>query len=75
MSEYKITTTIGNLFVTAPSKKQAAIAARQDPRFDGAQIKRIGLHKLRDTGARRNQAAETIKCIPSKFLSFNAQQL
>jgi len=47
MSEYKITTTIGNLFVIAPSKKQAAIAARQDPRFDGAQIKKISLYKKR----------------------------
>ena len=47
MNEYKITTTIGNLFVIAPSKKQAAIAARQDPRFDGAQIKKISLYKKR----------------------------
>jgi hypothetical protein len=75
MAEYKIITTAGRFFVTAPSKKHAAIVARQDPRFDGVKIKRIARHKLRDTGARRNQAAETIKCIPSKFLSFNSQQL
>jgi hypothetical protein len=48
MNEYKITTTIGDLFVTASSRKHAAIVARQDPRFDGAQIKKIGLHKLRE---------------------------
>lgn len=75
MNEYKLTTTIGDLFVTASSRKHAATVAREDPRFDGVQITRIGLHKLRDLGARRNQVAETLKCIPSKFLSFNAQQL
>ena len=75
MNEYKITTTIGDLFVTASSRKHAASVAREDPRFDGTQIKRIARHKLRDLGARRNQAAETLKCIPSKFLSFNSQQL
>ena len=47
MAEYKIITTGGRFFVTAPSKKQAAIAARQDPRFDGAQIKKISNHKAR----------------------------
>ena len=47
MAEYKIITTGGRFFVTAPSKKQAAIAARQDPRFDGAQIKKISLYKKR----------------------------
>ena len=47
MNEYKITTTIGDLFVTASSRKHAAIAARQDPRFDGAQIKKISNHKAR----------------------------
>ena len=48
MTEYKITTTIGDLFVTASSRKHAATVAREDPRFDGTQIKRIGLHKRRE---------------------------
>jgi hypothetical protein len=75
MNEYKITTTIGNLFVTASSRKHAAIVAQEDPRFDGVKIKRIARHKLRDLDGRKNQVAETLKCIPSKFLSFNSQQL
>jgi hypothetical protein len=48
MTEYKITTSVGDLFVTASSRKHAAIVARQDPRFDGVQIKKIGLHKRRE---------------------------
>ena len=48
MAEYKIITTGGQFFVDAPSRKQAAIVARQDPRFDGAQIKKIGVHKRRE---------------------------
>jgi hypothetical protein len=47
MNEYKITTSVGDLFVTASSRKHAAIVARQDPRLDGAQIKKISLYKKR----------------------------
>ena len=47
MNEYKLTTTIGDLFVTAPSRKHAATAARKDPRFDGVQIKKVTRHKSR----------------------------
>ena len=47
MNEYKIKTTIGDFFVTASSRKHAAIAAREDPRFDGTQIKKVGLYKKR----------------------------
>ena len=75
MTEYKITTTIGDLFVTASSRKHAATVAREDPRFDGTQIKKVARHKLRHRDACKNQAMEALKCIPSKFLSFNSQQL
>jgi hypothetical protein len=47
MNEYKITTSVGDLFVTASSRKHAAIVARQDPRLDGAQIKKVSLYKQR----------------------------
>ena len=47
MNEYKITTTIGDLFVTASSRKHAATVAREDPRFDGTQIKKVSLYKPR----------------------------
>ena len=70
MSEYKITTTIGNLFVTASSRKHSAIVAREDPRLDGAQVKKVTRHKLRHRDACKNQAMETLKRIPTKFLSF-----
>ena len=47
MNEYKLTTTIGDLFVTAPSRKHVATIAREDPRFDGVRIKKIARHKAR----------------------------
>ncbi len=47
MNEYKITTTIGDLFVTASSRKHAATVAREDSRLDGAQIKKVSLYKQR----------------------------
>jgi hypothetical protein len=75
MNEYKITTTIGDLFVTASSRKHAATVAREDPRFDGTQIRKVTRHKLRHRDACKNQYIAGLKCIPSKFLSFNAQQL
>ncbi len=71
MNEYKIKTIIGDFFVTASSRKHAAIAARKDSRFDRTQIMSIGQHKLRSQDARRNQAMEQVKRIPSKFLRFN----
>ena len=75
MNEYKITTTIGDLFVTASSRKHVATIAQEDPRFDGVQIKKIARHKLRHRDACKNQNIAGLKCIPSKFLSFNSQQL
>ena len=47
MSEYKITTTIGDLFVTASSRKHAATVAREDPHLDGVKIKKVSLYKPR----------------------------
>jgi hypothetical protein len=70
MTEYKITTSVGDLFVTASSRKHAATVAREDPRFDGVQIKKVTRHKLRHRDACKNQAMEMIKRTPSKFLSF-----
>jgi hypothetical protein len=67
MNEYKITTTIGDLFVTSSSRKQAAIAAREDPRFDGVKIKKIGLHKRRDL-----EASDTINRTSGKFVKYNS---
>jgi len=48
MAEYKILTTGGRFFVTAPSKKQAAIIFRQQDHHEDAQITKIGLHKRRE---------------------------
>ena len=67
MTEYKITTSVGDLFVTASSRKHAASVAQEDPRFDGAQIKKIGLHKRRDL-----EASDTINRTPGKFLKYNS---
>ena len=47
MNEYMITTTIGDLFVTASSRKHAATVAREDPRLDGTQIMKVTRHKSR----------------------------
>ena len=75
MNEYKLTTTIGDLFVTASSRKHAATVAQEDRRFDGAQIKKVTRHKLRHRDACKNQNRDGLKCIPGKFLSFNSEQL
>ena len=45
MNEYKITSTIGVLFVTASSRKHAAIVAQEDPRLDGVNIEKVSLYK------------------------------
>jgi hypothetical protein len=48
MAEYKIITTGGRFFVTAPSRKQAAITFRQQAHHEDVQIMKIGLHKRRE---------------------------
>jgi hypothetical protein len=49
MANYKILTTDGRFFVTAPSRKQAAIIFRQQAHHEDVQIMKIGLHKRRES--------------------------
>ena len=70
MNEYKITTTIGDLFVTASSRKHAATVVRQDPRFDGAQIKKIGNHKARRSGMKTVYKAGKLKSMNDRKIVY-----
>ena len=70
MTEYKITTSVGDLFVTASSRKHAASVARQDPHFDGAQIKKIGLHKPRRSGMKTVYKAGKLKSMNDRKIVY-----
>ena len=69
MAEYKILTTGGRFFVTAPSRKQATIIFRQAHHED-IQITKIGLHKPRRSGMKTVYKAGKLKSMNDRKIVY-----